>query len=76
MGDERNHLWEPDELREVLATYHLKFEEQHKLLDEAQARWAVTPVPTFVWEPSAASKEAGARLKALQEYIRNLPPRP
>jgi hypothetical protein len=72
MADEQRHMWEPEELQRVLAAYHHEFEEQHKLL---MAKLA-TPLSEFKipkWEASAATKEADARLKALQEYVRNLP---
>jgi uncharacterized protein YciW len=72
MGNERDSLWEPDELSQALAAYHLKFEEQHKRLAESHARWAATPVAA----PSAAAKETDAKLKALQDYVRKLPRKP
>ena len=79
MADEQRHMWEPEELRQVLDAHHARFDEQYKLLmarlEKPFPAWEPSESKPFVWEKSAASKEADARLKALQEYIRNLPPR-
>lgn len=72
MADEPRHMWEPEELQKVLAANHLEFEEHHKLLMARLAK-SFPEVKVPKWEPSAATKEADARLKALQEYVRNLP---
>jgi len=67
MSDGQKHDWEPDELQRVLAAHHADFDEQYKLL--------MAKLEKPFRGRSAASKEADARLKALQEYVRNLPPR-
>jgi hypothetical protein len=72
MADEQRHVWEPEELQKVLAANHREFEEQHKLLMARLAKpFPEVKIPK--WAASAATKEADARLKALQEYVRNLP---
>jgi hypothetical protein len=65
--------WEPDRLRSVLAAHHAEFDEKYALLMERLEKPFPTSEPVPLWEPSPASREADARLKALQEYVRNLP---
>jgi hypothetical protein len=74
-----------DELKRILAARHAEFEEAYKRLTEKLAKLKETvrkPLPAReppprrkAWEPSAATKEADAKLKAMLEYIRNLPRR-
>jgi hypothetical protein len=73
MANERKELWETEELRMVLSARHLEFEAQHQqLMAKLERPFPGTDLPK--WEPSAASREADVRLKALQDYARNLPP--
>lgn len=71
IADEQRLTWEPEELQKALAERRAEFDAQYKLLMASLEK----PFRTIVWERSAASIEADARLKALQEYVRNLPPR-
>jgi uncharacterized protein YciW len=77
MSDEQRLTWEPDDLQRVLAARHAEFDEQYKLLmarlEKPFPGWELSGSQPKVWERSAASREADARLKALQEYVRNLP---
>jgi septation ring formation regulator EzrA len=82
VNGEKKHSLDPEELGKRLAAYRAEFAEQHKVLEAGLARidaklaelGRAVSHPPF-WEPSAATKEADAKLKALQEYVRNLPPR-
>jgi hypothetical protein len=79
MSDAQKLTWDADELQKVMAAHHVAFDEQHKILmarlDKPLPDWKSLPSRPLIWEPSAAAKEADARLKVLLEYIRNLPPR-
>lgn len=70
MADEQKHCWDPDEFQRVLAAHRAEFDEQYKLLMAKLEK----PLPSF--ESSALGKQIDANLKALQERVRNLPPRP
>ena len=75
MSDGQRLTWEPDELQRVLAARQTEFDEQYRLLMARIERPFPSELSRPVRERSAATKEADARLKALQEYIQNLPPR-
>ena len=69
MDGEPKHVWDADEFRKVMAAHHAEFDEQYKLLMARLEK----PFPSF--ESSALGKQIDANLKALQERVRNLPPR-
>ncbi|MGA3186257.1 MAG: hypothetical protein ABSF22_04035 [Bryobacteraceae bacterium] len=79
MSDEQKLTWDPDEFRKVTAAHHAEFDEKYKQLmarlEKPLPDWEQSTPQPLIWERSAASKEADARLKALQEYLRNLPRR-
>lgn len=70
MSDKLSRLPDPDELRQILAAHHAVFDEQHRLLEKAQAKLTEVPSKASGWEPSAATKEADAKLRALMELLR------
>jgi hypothetical protein len=69
MDNEPRHVWDADEFQRVMAAHHAEFDEQYKLLMAKLEK----PFPTL--ESSALGKRIDANLKALQERVRNLPPR-
>jgi hypothetical protein len=69
MGDEHRRIWEPEELKKVLAARRMEFDEQYKFLKAKLDK----PFPAL--ELTDLGKQIDANLKALQEHVRSLPRR-
>jgi hypothetical protein len=69
VADEQKHCWDADEFQRLLAAHRSEFDEKYKLLMTRLEK----PFPSL--EFTALGEQIDAHLKALQERVRNLPPR-